>query len=109
MSAPQEQPPRSLPNKGTALVLEILPAIFGLFGIGWIYSGRTTTGVLLLVSGLLLIWGGYGFVILGSTALAAVTFGSGSLSCCLVCVVPLLQVIAAVTSTLMLNNELSKL
>src|SRR4030042_2895480 len=97
-------PSRSVPNKGTALVLEVLPAIFGLFGIGWIYAGRTTTGVILLVSGVLLVWGGYAFIILGSTALTAITFGLGSLSYCLVCGVPFIQLLAAAASTLLLNS-----
>jgi len=42
----------SIPNKGTALVLEILPAFFGIYGIGWLYAGRVATGLILLLTGL---------------------------------------------------------
>lgn len=95
-------------DKGIALVLEILPAIFGVFGIGWIYSGRTNTGFILLISGLLLIWGGYAAIFIGSTALAALTLGVGALGYCLICFVPFVQFLAAVGSAIALNNELSE-
>jgi hypothetical protein len=36
-------------ERSIALVLEVLPGLFGLFGIGWIYSGNTTAGVLWLI------------------------------------------------------------
>ena len=47
----------SIPNKGTALVLEILPAFFGIYGIGWLYAGKVATGLILLLTGLVVIWG----------------------------------------------------
>ena len=104
-----EQPStKPAPSKGTALVLEVLPAILGIFGVGWIYSGRTQTGVILLISGFVFIWGGYIAIFLGSTAFSAITFGLGSIAYCLVCLVPFIQVIAAAASTLALNSELSK-
>lgn len=37
-------------SKGTAMILEIIPGLFGLFGIGWLYSGNTNVGLLLLLS-----------------------------------------------------------
>ncbi len=40
-------PPKS---RGTALILEILPFFFGFLGIGWLYAGNTTAGVLWLLS-----------------------------------------------------------
>jgi hypothetical protein len=95
-------------NKGTALVLEILPAIFGIFGIGWLYSGKTSTGLILLVSGFVFIWGGYAAIIIGSTVLTAVTLGLGVFGYCLACIVPFVQLIVGVGSTIMLNNDLSQ-
>lgn len=44
-------PPRPLKDKGTAKILEILPALFGFFGIGHIYAGDPN-GVAWLVGGL---------------------------------------------------------
>ncbi len=43
-----------LKSRTTALLLEILPALFGFFGIGWIYSGNITAGVLWLIG--MLTW-----------------------------------------------------
>ncbi|NJN67731.1 MAG: hypothetical protein HC884_13985 [Chloroflexaceae bacterium] len=36
-------------DTGLAMILEILPGIFGFLGIGHIYAGYTTTGILLLI------------------------------------------------------------
>ncbi len=41
--------PRPLKDRSIALVLEILPAFFGIFGIGWIYAGNVVVGILLLI------------------------------------------------------------
>lgn len=43
-----------LRNRGTAIFLEILPGLFGLFGFGWIYGGKTGRGIALLVCGV--VW-----------------------------------------------------
>lgn len=45
---------RPLKDKSIAMILEILPGLFGLYGFGWIYSGNSSTGIMLLVGGL--IW-----------------------------------------------------
>ena len=45
----------SIPNKGTALALEILPAFLGIYGIGWLYAGKVATGLILLLTGLVVI------------------------------------------------------
>jgi hypothetical protein len=37
-----------------ALILEILPGLFGFLGFGWIYSNQTNTGVMWLVG--MLVW-----------------------------------------------------
>jgi hypothetical protein len=36
-------------NPGTAMLIEIVGSIFCFLGLGWIYSGQTATGVILLV------------------------------------------------------------
>lgn len=41
-------------DRSTAMILEILPGMFGFLGIGWIYSGVTSKGVLILIG--FLIW-----------------------------------------------------
>jgi TM2 domain-containing membrane protein YozV len=45
---------RPLKDRNTTLILEILPGLFGIYGIGWMYANRMNTGVMLLVGGL--IW-----------------------------------------------------
>ncbi len=57
---------RPMKDRSLALVLEILPALFGLFGFGWIYSGNTSTGVAWLVG--VLIWDLVAVLILTLTA-----------------------------------------
>ncbi len=46
--------PRPPKDRGTALILEILPGLFGFLGFGWIYSGNTSAGIMWLVG--YLIW-----------------------------------------------------
>jgi hypothetical protein len=51
--------PRPPKDRSIAMILEILPGLFGLLGIGWIYSGNTTTGLIWLFGVLamnLFIW-----------------------------------------------------
>ncbi len=36
-------------DKSVALILEILPGLFGFLGIGWLYSGQTGTGLAWLI------------------------------------------------------------
>ena len=82
----QTRPPKDL---SIAMVLEILPGLFGLYGFGWIYSGNSSVGILLLVGGL--VWGVIAVVTLILTAgfacfctipinILAVTFSSMSLN-----------------------------
>lgn len=40
-------------NPGTAFVLELIGGIFGLFGIGYMYAGKTSQGVIRLIAGIL--------------------------------------------------------
>jgi hypothetical protein len=73
-----------------ALVLEILPALVGVFGIGWIYSGNVTAGVALLIG--MLVWEGLGLIV------AMFTLGAGCL-----CLIPINLVVIAVSSFLLYN------
>jgi TM2 domain-containing membrane protein YozV len=43
-------------SAGTAVALELVPGLFGIFGIGNIYAGRTARGVILMLSFWLLFW-----------------------------------------------------
>jgi hypothetical protein len=73
---------------GLALMLEILPALVGVFGIGWIYSGNVTVGAVLLIG--MLLWEGLGLVV------ALLTLGIGCL-----CVIPINLVVIAVSAFLL--------
>ncbi len=73
---------------GLALILEILPALVGFFGIGWIYSGNVTVGVILLIG--MLLWEGLGLVV------AIATVGIGCL-----CLIPINLVVIAVSAFLL--------
>ncbi len=73
---------------GLALILEILPALVGFFGIGWIYSGNVTVGVVLLIG--MLLWEGLGLVV------ALLTVGIGCL-----CLIPINLVVIAVSAFLL--------
>jgi len=81
------RPPK---DGGIAFCLEILPGLAGLFGIGWIYSGNTSTGVILLAGGI--FW----FLIIVVAA-----FITASAAC--LCTVPL-SLVGTAISSVMLNN-----
>ncbi len=61
------RPPK---DRSIAIILELLPGFFAFLGIGWIYAGQTTTGVIILVTDLAF---NCIFAILG-TATAGITF-----------------------------------
>lgn len=42
-------------NSGAAVAVEVIAGIFGLWGIGWLMRGYTSTGIIMLVAGLLII------------------------------------------------------
>lgn len=64
-------------DPGTAIVLEILLGLLGFLGIGYLYAGYTTEGILRLIG-----W----WIALGIGAvLVVVTFGIGSL-----CLIPVM-------------------
>jgi TM2 domain-containing membrane protein YozV len=48
--APQQR------SQGAAVALELVPGLFGVFGIGSLYAGKITQGVLLMVSFWVFFW-----------------------------------------------------
>jgi len=48
-------------DRSIALILEILPGLFGLLGFGWIYSGNTNTGIMWLIG--VLVWDVFAIII----------------------------------------------
>jgi hypothetical protein len=82
-----QRPPKS---RSTALLLEILPGLFGVYGIGWIYANKVGPGVALLIGGL--VWDGIAIIV------GALT---GTISA--ICTLPV-NIIAVVTSSIMISN-----
>jgi len=82
-------PPRRA--DGTAVAIEAILAFFGIYGIGWLMAGETTTGILLLVGSF--VWWGVAIV------LTAATFGAG-----LICLAPL-NIIFLILSAVLLANH----
>ena len=85
---------KPLPDPSTAFVLELLLGLFGFLGIGWVYSGRTTLGIVMLIGWWVIVIGGLG----GSLA-------TGFLGCCVW--LPI-HVVAPIVSALLIRNELEK-
>ncbi len=79
----------------SALIVEVILSLFGLFGIGWLIAGETVTGVVLLVCSILIYWP---LMIMGTI----VTFGIG-----LICLGPL-AISAIILNTLLLNMLLNR-
>jgi hypothetical protein len=84
----------SYKSRKTALLLEGLLGLLGLLGIGWIYSGKTAAGLIVLVG--YLIWLGIG------AAIGATTVGFS-----LLCTVPVNLVMVGL-STWLLSNHIKK-
>lgn len=79
-----------------AVVAEVLLNLFlGIYGVGWMMAGETTTGVIMLIASLVLYWP---IVILGSIF----TFGLG-----LLCIVPL-AIGGVILNGVLLNNALKR-
>lgn len=43
-------------SESTTLALSIIPGLFGLSGLGHIYIGKTTKGVVILVASIISVW-----------------------------------------------------
>lgn len=63
-------------DRTLTLVLELVPAFFGIFGLGWMYGGNLTVGLILLLG--IIVWNVMGLV---------VAFFTAAVSLC--CTVPL--------------------
>ena len=85
-------PPRPLKDRNLAMILEILPGLFGFLGFGWIYSGNTSTGTIILIG--FLFWS----FMTGFIAVLTVGFS-------LLCTLPL-SLLAIILSTVTLNNHI---
>jgi len=83
-----------LKDRSIAILLEVLPGLFGFLGIGWIYAGNIAIGLSLLVGYLLLI---------GLEILVGVF--TGGIACC--CLWPL-NVVALAASELLLNRYIEQ-
>ena len=83
-------PPRPPKDRSIAIILEILPGLFGILGIGWIYSGKTGVGLAWLI----------GYLIWSIIAVTAAVL-TGFLAC--FCTVPVNLVCVGI-STLALNS-----
>ena len=64
--SPQQYAQRPAKDKSVALILEILPGLFGLLGFSWIYSNQTSTGVMWLVG--TFVWDIIALIIIALTA-----------------------------------------
>ena len=82
-----QRPPK---DKSIAFILEILPGLFGFLGFGWIYSGNTTTGLLIL-------FGYLAWIVVA----VIIDIATGGLAC--FCTLPV-NIAAIAISTVMLNN-----
>src|SRR5438874_9160974 len=105
---PQQHPPMYSPQgvnvtvvnnastkNNTPVLIEILLSLFGIYGVGWLMAGETTTGIVLLICSFVIYWP---FVIL----LVVFTLGLG-----LFCVVPL-GIGAVILNAVLLNSTLNR-
>jgi hypothetical protein len=88
--APMMAAPRR--DKTVPLLLEAIPGFFGVYGIGWLVSGFTSTGLMLLIGGII-----FSVVMLIITIF---TLGFG-----LLCWGPI-NLVVMITSTIILNKRL---
>ncbi len=84
----------AIKDRSIAILLEVVPGLFGFLGIGWIYAGNIAVGLGVLVAYLVFI----GIEIL----LAVVSVG---FACC--CTLPI-NIAAIAVSTLLLNNYIEQ-
>ena len=86
--------PRPLKDRGVALILEILPGLFGFLGIGWIYAGNSGAGVAWLIG--TIVWAVMAIIIVAATA------GFGAL-----CTIPV-QIILLIVSAVSLSGYIKR-
>jgi len=81
-------------NSSAAVAVECIAGFFGFYGIGWLMSGYTAAGIIMLICGF--IWDSI------YVTIAVLTIGIG-----LICLVPLDAIIWG-TSAVLLNNKLKE-
>jgi hypothetical protein len=87
--------PASAGNPG-AIIAEVLLNVFvGVYGVGWLMAGETTTGIILLICSILLYWP---VMVLGTIF----TLGVG-----LLCLIPL-AIAALILNPILLNNTIKR-
>lgn len=79
------RPPK---DRSIALILEILPGLFGFLGFGWIYSGNTAAGIAILIG--FLLWDAIAIII---------TLVAGGFAC--ICTVPISLAFIAVSASIL--------
>jgi len=79
-------------DKTLPILLEVIPGLFGLYGIGWLVSGFTSTGLMLLIGGIV-----FGVIMV---IVSIFTLGLG-----LLCWGPI-NLAVMITSTIVLNKRL---
>jgi len=84
------------PSKSNALLVEIICSLFGIYGVGWLVAGETTTGIILLVCSFLLIWP-------AAIAIAVFTLGFGIFFCNLP-----LTIVGIILNAIFLNKALNR-
>ncbi len=83
-------------TNSAALIVEILLNIFtGIYGVGWLMAGETTTGIILLICSLVLYWP---VLVVGTIF----TLGLG-----LFCLIPL-TIGAIILNAILLNNTIKR-
>lgn len=82
-------------NNGALIAEVLLNILLGIYGVGWLMAGETTTGIILLICSLLLYWPA---VILGTIFIV----GTG-----LICIAPL-SIGAIILNAVLLNNTLKR-
>jgi len=79
-------------DRSLAIILEVVPGLFGFLGIGWIYSGFTGVGIVWLV----------GFLIWNVIALVICIFTAG-VGC--LCTLPV-NLVVLIASVMALNSQI---
>ena len=87
-------------NPGTAMLIEIVGAVFCLLGLGWIYAGKGVVGIILIV--------GYWIFLFVEVFLIIPLFGIATLGlgCLLYFFIPVQNIIVGAISGLVVKGEM---
>jgi hypothetical protein len=81
-------------DRSIALILEIVLGLFGIYGVGWLYSNKTNVGLSLLIGGI--VW---------AIIAIAITVVTGGFA--LFCTIPV-NLCAVAVSSIQLNGYINK-